>query len=262
VRFAISHSLQKSPFTQANPHSPADSSLSRPLQRQTCTPRPPCACLCSTAGELNRASYATRPRETCAGAALLPSFRGGFPGRAALQPSRRQTTWSPPSRPAAACSALTATRPLHLSGELCLRGTGSDSSDAPHRLPEQTGRRERDRSVTARAGWHSPLAGRAGSRPAVFSLQLESRGSEAEHPHAGPTRRALGSSYDPCVAARPPPRWDTARPERGGKRWPRRQTSTGQGLQHAGSPDQGQQQRARLLPWVGNTANVNLQSKS
>lgn len=96
-------------------------------------------------------------------------FQRGFTGREVLQCSKTRTTWALPSRPARTCISLTRTCLLHLSGVLCLNGTGSNSSSAPNRLPVQTGTAP---SQPGQGG--TPLAGRAGRKPAAFSLQLES----------------------------------------------------------------------------------------
>lgn len=129
-------------------------------------------------------------------------FQRGFPGREVLQCSKTQTTWALPGRPARTCIPLTRTCLLHLLGVLCLNGTGSNSSNAPNRLHVQTGRQERDGSITARAGWHSSR--RESWQQANGFLPAAGIAREqwkAKHPHACPTREALKSSYGLCPLA-------------------------------------------------------------
>lgn len=114
-------------------------------------------------------------------------FHRGFPGREVLQCSKTQTTWALPSRLARTCILLTRTCLLHLSGVLCLNGTGSNSSNAPSRLPVQTGGQERDGSITARAGWHS-------------SLQGELAAGQQLSPCSWNSARAKESEASPCMA--------------------------------------------------------------
>lgn len=128
-------------------------------------------------------------------------FQRGFPGREVLQCSKTQTTWALLSRPARTCISLTRSCLLHLSGVLCLNRTGSNSSNAPNRLPVQTGRQERDGSITARAGWHSSCREswqKASSFLPAAGIVREPRKSRATPSHACPTREALRSSYGPC----------------------------------------------------------------
>lgn len=137
------------------------------------------------------------------------------------------------SRPARTCISLTRTCLLHLLGVLCLNGTGSNSSNASDSLCKQGSRRGVAPSQPGQGG--TPPAGRAGRRPAAFSLQLESREQrKGKHPHAHPTHEALRSSYGLCPLV-----WNAwllfmMKAERGRKLQPRCQTST-QGLQQAGS---------------------------
>lgn len=123
-------------------------------------------------------------------------FQRGFPGREVLQCPKTQTTWALTSRPARTCISLTRTCLLHLSGVLCLNGTGSNSSNAPNRLPVQIGQQEREGSITARAGWHSSCREswqKASSFLPAAGIAREQR--KAKHPHARPARQALRSSY-------------------------------------------------------------------
>lgn len=85
----------------------------------------------------------------------------------------------------------------------------------------------------------TPFAGRAGRKPAAFSLQLESRESEGKQSipiHAPHVRHsgALMASIPQCGVAWLLPGRDMMKAESGRKLQPRCQMST-QGLQQAGS---------------------------
>lgn len=159
-----------------------------------------------------------------------------------LQCSKTQTTWALPGRPARTCIPLTRTCLLHLLGVLCLNGTGCNSSNAPDSMCKQGGRRGMAPSQPGQGG--TPLAGRAGSRPTAFSLQLESRESDGKRSipmHAPHVRhsRALMASVPWRGVAWLPPRRDMMKAESGGKLQPRCQMST-QGLQQASSSNTAQ----------------------
>lgn len=172
-------------------------------------------------------------------------FQRGFPGREVLQCSKTQTTWALPSRPARTCVSLTRTCLLHLSGVLCLNRTGSNSSNAPNRLPVQTGRQERDGSITARAGWHSSYREswqKASSFLPAAGIARERRKAEHPHPMHAPHVRhsgALMASVPCCGVAWLPPGRHMMKAESGKKLQPRCQTST-QDLQQAGSSNTAQ----------------------